>query len=197
MADRRYASRPFPERQWRPVPDYEGLYEVSSRGDVWSLPRPAKRGRKRGLLLRQHLDRKGLYLNVALCRDGKQKTVQVHLLVMRAFADPCPPGQKTRHLDGNSMNNSWPDNLVYGTQPENERDKIGHGTAPRGERNGRHKLTAEDIREIHRRYRLGEPKRSLSRSFGVAPPMIRRILSGSAWQDVAREFPRTAETAVA
>jgi hypothetical protein len=150
-----------------------------------------------------------MYLNVGLVRDGHQKTIPVHQLAMRAFAGPCLPGRETRHLDGNSTNNRWAPgsteeevraaggNLIYGTRPENAQDKVGHGTATRGERNGRHKLTVGDVREIHRRRQGGESKKSLSRNFGVAPPIIRRILAGSAWQDVAREFPRTAEAVTA
>lgn len=196
--------RPFPERQWRPVPEYEGLYDASDKGDIWSLPRNGKAGR----LLRQHRHRQG-YLTVALCRNGSQKTVMVHQVMMLAFAGQPGPGQEVRHLDSNPANNRWAPgnteeevraaggNLYYGTQFENEQDKIGHGTAPRGEQNGRHKLTTEDVREIHRRRRGGESKRSLSRGFGVAPPMIRRILAGTAWQDVAREFPLAAEAVTA
>ncbi len=182
---------PFTDRQWRTIPGYEGSYEVSSKGDVWSLPRGGTAGR----LLKQHIDRKGLYLNVGLVRDGGQKTIPVHLLVIRAFVGPCPPGLETRHLDGNSVNNSWPDNLVYGTYEENLADKFRHGTTMRGERNPRHKLTADDVREIHRRWRGGESKKSLSRNFGVTPPAIRNILAGTAWPDIYREFPVAARTA--
>jgi hypothetical protein len=181
--------RPFPDRHWRPVPGYERSYEVSDKGAVWSLPRGGKPGR----LLKQHLDRRRKYLNVALVRGGTQRTINVHLLVMRAFVGPCPLGLETRHLDGNSTNNSWPDNLVYGTPEENLSDKFRHGTTGRGEGNPRHKLTSDSVLEIHRCWNGGESKRSLSRRFGVAPPMIRRILSGSAWQDeydrFCREFP--------
>jgi hypothetical protein len=138
-----------------------------------------------------------VYLNVALCRDGNQKTTQVHLIVMRAFVGLCPPGLETRHLDGNPANNSWPENLVYGTRAENLEDKFSHGTISRGERHPRHKLTRSDVAEIHRCWHGGESKRSLARRFGVAPPMIRRILSGSAWQDEYRQFPIPAETRAA
>jgi hypothetical protein len=182
--------RPFPDREWRAAVGYEGSYDVSDKGDVWSLPRGGKAGR----MLKQQRDRRG-YLNVGLCRGGSQKTILVHRLVMEAFVGPCPPELETRHLDGDAGNNTWPENLVYGTPSENAEDKVLHGTATRGELNGRHKLTAADVREMHRRRLGGESKRSLSRSFGVAPPMVRRILAGTAWQDVHREFPVAAQAA--
>jgi hypothetical protein len=183
-------SRPFAGRRWLPVPGYEGSYEISDRGDVWSLPRNGKCGR----LLRPSRDRAG-YMHVGLCRAGVMKNLTVHRLVMAAFVGPCPDGLETRHLDGNPSNNAWPDNLAYGTAEENLADKLRHGTTGRGERNPRHKLTTDDVREIHRRFEVGESKRSLARSFGVTPPMVRNILAGTAWQEVGREFPRVTETA--
>ena len=30
--------------RWLPVPGYEGLYEVSNHGNVWSAPRATTRG---------------------------------------------------------------------------------------------------------------------------------------------------------
>jgi hypothetical protein len=180
--------RPLPERQWRSAVGYEGLYDISDKGDVWSLPRCGRPGR----LLKQTRNRGG-YLVVDLYRDGEQRTFKVHGLVMAAFVGPRPAGQEVRHLDGDPTNNSWPHNLTYGTFAENLADKFRHETTTRGERHPNHKLTSAEIMEIHRRWHGGESKRSLSRHFGVAPPRIRRILSGSAWQDEYREFPRDTE----
>ena len=172
-------------RRWLPIVGYEGLYEVSDHGEVWTCRRHGRTGR----LLTQHIDRNG-YMNVGLTRNGKTSTLAVHRLLMAAFVGPCPPDLETRHLDGNRSRNLWPENLIYGTPEENAADKVTHGTATVGERNGRHKLTAVQVGEIHERWRGGESKRSLSRRFGVSPPEIRRILAGTAW---AREFPRTTE----
>lgn len=66
--------------------------------------------------------------------DGKHWNVTAHVLVMRAFAGPCPDGQQVRHLDGNPLNNRWAPgseeetkaaggNLIYGTPKENIRDR--------------------------------------------------------------------------
>ena len=169
------------EAEWLPVPGYEGLYEVSSHGAVWSVPR---RGRK-GLMLAQS-DRGRGYLSVSLSRDGVGTTWSVHVLVMTTFVGRCPDGEETRHLDGDPGNNTWPANLVYGTPPENGHDKVRHGTAARGERNGRHKLTAVDVGAIHLRRGAGESTEDLSHQFGISRVMVRRILRGAAWRD---EFP--------
>lgn len=86
---------------WRPVPEFENLYEVSSSGEVRSL---CKRYRNEIRLLKQGVGSKG-YLNVTLCAGGKQKTVNVHRLVASVFLPnpdnlPC-----VNHKDENKTNN--------------------------------------------------------------------------------------------
>lgn len=121
--------------EWRPVPDYGDLYEVSNHGQVWSAPRT----RTRGGLLKATPNKESRYLYVSLSCDGIVSKFTVQQLVMLAFAGPCPEGKQIRHLDGNPANNRWAPgdeqetraaggNLVYGTQSENEYDKVAHGT---------------------------------------------------------------------
>ena len=120
--------------RWAWVPDYEGLYRVSDRGDAWSEPRATTRGG----LLKFTLSTTG-YCWVTLTKDGEQARFAVHRLVLTAFAGPCPEGQEARHLDGNCLNNRWAPgneketvaaggNLIWGTHSENIRDKHRHGT---------------------------------------------------------------------
>lgn len=123
-----------PER-WCWVPDYEGLYRVSDRGNVWSQPRATTRGG----LLKHIIDKRG-YHYVTLTKDGQQRRFQVHRLMMAAFDKPCPDGMEVRHLDGNPANNRWAPggteeearaaggNLFYGTHGENMQDMLRHGT---------------------------------------------------------------------
>lgn len=122
-----------PER-WLPVPGYEGLYEVSSHGQVWSAPRATTRG---GIL--KHIIYPNGYHFVTLTRNSKQQRFPVHGLVMIAFVGPYPEGLEVRHLDGDPGNNRWAPgdeeqtrvaggNLVYGTHSQNMRDKQEHGT---------------------------------------------------------------------
>ncbi|MFV2195998.1 NUMOD4 motif-containing HNH endonuclease [Nocardiopsis sp. LOL_012] len=106
--------------EWRAVVGYEGLYEVSSLGNVRSWT-----PRKNGEPLTPWLNRNG-YLRVALGRDGHH---YVHRLVAAAWLGPCPEGQQTRHLDGDKLNNRAP-NLAYGSNSDNLLDSVRHGTHP-------------------------------------------------------------------
>ena len=127
--------------EWRPVVDWEGLYEISSYGQVKSLPRLAADGKRvRGGIMKPSPDKRGR-LEVKLSRPGRHKVRRVHQLVMEAFAGPPGPGQEVRHLDGDPANNRWAPgstaeevraaggNLFYGTHAENMRDMAEHGTS--------------------------------------------------------------------
>lgn len=115
--------------EWRPIPGYEGSYEVSDLGEVRSLDRLTDRGRNwRGRVMSPAPMPSG-YQIVTLWRDGKQRTALVHRLVLEAFVGPPAPGQEVRHYDGNPANNAL-ENLAWGTHAENEADKIAHGTHP-------------------------------------------------------------------
>lgn len=93
-----------------------------------------------------------------------------------------------------------PDHMFLGTSAENTRDKIakgrgahgaaiGKGGAKRhGERNGRAKLTREQVQEIRARYAVGGiSQATLAREYGVIQPHISRIVLGTKWGNAAFE----------
>jgi hypothetical protein len=125
---------------WKPVVGYEGLYEVSDRGRVRTVPRILKPGT---------LNHGHLHVNLWINRKGKTRTV--HRLVAAAFIGPCPDGQEVRHLDGNPTNNAV-ENLKYGTRSENLLDRVRHGTHNNASKthckNG-HEFTPENTIDNH------------------------------------------------
>src|SRR5262249_52870534 len=123
---REQADMEQPNERWRPVPGYEGFYEVSDLGRVRSLHRRTVHGIQGGLL-RKPLPLPNGYLYVALYAQGKSQNRLVHRLVLEAFPGPCPAGMECRHLDGDQANNTVA-NLAWGTHRENILDKRHHGT---------------------------------------------------------------------
>jgi hypothetical protein len=105
--------------QWKPIPEYRHLYEVSSEGRF--------RSRLTGKLLRPAVTHRTGYLTVKLYRDRVGKTYRAHRLVLTAFVGPCPADHVARHLNGKRTDNRLA-NLVWGTALENEADKKDHGT---------------------------------------------------------------------
>ena len=133
----------LPGEHWRPVPTYEGLYEISDFGRVWGLPRRARDGRFiAGRIRKADRSARGGYARVGLVRldSPKPEKYFVHRLVLWAFTGENPADLDTRHLDGNPANNRWTPgeteeeiranggNLMFGTRSENAHDRVRHGT---------------------------------------------------------------------
>lgn len=104
---------------WKPVKDYEGLYEVSSFGNVKSLQGHYTFKREK-LLAKHYCDRNGVrYYNVTLYnRTGGRKTVKVHRLVAEAFLENPDNFDCVNHKDENTLNNHV-DNLEWCTKSYN------------------------------------------------------------------------------
>ena len=101
--------------EWRPVPGWEDLYQISDSGDILS----ARTGKPMKPYYRK-------YLRVQLSRDGSRTGYLIHRLVALAFLGPCPPGMQVCHNDGNHLNNTVT-NLRYDTPGENMYDQVQHG----------------------------------------------------------------------
>lgn len=135
--------------EWRPVPEWEGYYEVSSEGEARSVTRlvphaTAGTQRRVGRPLRPYTDHHG-YLVYTLCRDGKTRRYGAHVLVAMAF---CPgSGELVRHLDGDKTNNSR-SNVGWGSYSQNTMDSVEHKTHHRASKtscpNG-HTYTPETV----------------------------------------------------
>ena len=116
--------------KWRPVLEWEGLYEVSDDGRVRSLDRVIVKsdGRQQavcGRVLAASPNGDG-YPCVRLCDDRGQITRKVHHLVLAAFVGPRPAGMEALHADDNPINNHAT-NLRWGTRLTNAADRRRNG----------------------------------------------------------------------
>lgn len=117
---------------WRPVPGYEGLYQVSDQGRMWSEPRWIDRRIRgwfflTGRVLKPLFDPYG-YPKYSLSKDGVQRQYKAHTLVLTAFVGPCPPGMEGCHDPDRNPTNNHLANLRWDTHGNNLRDKVRHGT---------------------------------------------------------------------
>lgn len=174
---------------WKPVPGYEGAYEVSDHGRVRSLDRKiatcpkgtAYRRLVRGRVLATSAHPGG-YRLVHLWQDGRVRATTVHALVAAAFLGPCPSGQEVRHKNGVAGGHGLA-NLEYGTRKENHADKRRHGTHLQGETQNGAVLTEPEVRAI--RAARGATHQALADRFGCSRRNIGRILSRELWRHVA------------
>jgi len=105
---------------WKDIPSYEGLYQVSNLGKVKSLRF------NKDKILKTSIDAYG-YSNVSLWNDKKQKTKKVHKLVAIVFLNHIPSGFNlvVDHINNNKLDNSL-ENLQIITHRENSsKDKKG------------------------------------------------------------------------
>ncbi len=105
---------------WRDVPGYEGLYQVSNLGRVKSLERKSSCGRQLNELILKLIPDSYGYYRCSLYLKGKQKKINVHILVAMAFLNHKPNGHKivVDHIDNNEKNNRA-DNLQLISHREN------------------------------------------------------------------------------
>jgi hypothetical protein len=176
------------------IPGIEG-YEADEDGSIWSIGTNWRGYGRR--ILAQYPDKSG-YLRVRLVFNGRREQKFVHFLVCTAYHGLKPTGLETRHIDGNKLNNK-PDNLSWGTHKENVEDRVRHGVAGRGERNGVHthpekvsrgessvmaKLTESQVVEIRRLYRFNEKIAKIAKKFNVCYQTIRAIVRRITWKHI-------------
>lgn len=106
-----------------PVLDFEGIYEASSEGRIYSYPRKGTKGH----IMNQTLCKtNGGYMMVPLHADGKKTTKLVSHIIWEAFNGPIPPGYEVNHINEDKTDNrlcnlnllSRKDNCNWGTRNE-------------------------------------------------------------------------------
>jgi hypothetical protein len=140
--------------------------------------------RKRPKLMRQRVGKDG-YMRVTLQnKAGKKEVIATHLLVGRAFLPKPKGGGKggrmvVRHKDGKRKRPQL-SNLEYGTEKENSKDKLRHGTDSRGERNSSSLLNEDEVQEV---FDLkGEmTQQEIADEFGISRQAVSDIHRGITW----------------
>lgn len=178
------------EEFFLPVPNYEGLYEISNFGNVKSLSR-IRKGCNMGdsilkeRILKLNFDSSG-YRTVKLYKNSVKKTPKVHRLVASAFI-PNPEGKaQINHKDGCKTNNSV-DNLEWCSHLENIRHANATGLIDiRGEKSFKAKLNDKKVIFIKTALRDGTYKQQdLADMYGVSFSVINHIKMGRTWKHLS------------
>jgi hypothetical protein len=106
------------DEKWLPVVGYEGLYEVSDHGRVWSI--------RRQQFLKPQFHPKNGKLTVTLPGNPRQHKY-IHHLVLEAFVGPCPAGKEACHFNDVGTDNKLT-NLRWDTRSANKIDSVRNGS---------------------------------------------------------------------
>lgn len=173
--------------QWKAVPGYEAIYEVSDLGRVKSLSRPAIcRGGIRIIrerILKFNFGAQGGYPCVGLYKDGVSRTWFIHQLVMLAFVGPVPDGMEVRHFNGDECDPKL-SNLLYGTRKQNRDDGQRLGEIPRGAARWNAKLTESAVAALRLAAQSGESRAAIAQRLGINKMTVGKIIRRETWAHV-------------
>ena len=169
---------------WRDVIGWEGLYEVSSLGNVRSKTRLGTTNlgvREYGGFNVKALEKKSTgYLCVNLTSRGRRSQESVHRLVLQAFVGLPSSTYEACHNDGDRKNNRV-ENLRWDSRKNNHADKKKHGTWQVGSNNGSAKINESQALEIK------HSKSSVSvtaKKYGIGESQVVRIRNGISWPHI-------------
>ena len=142
---------------WKDIKGYEGLYEISDKGEV-----------------RNYITRKLIvgdinnfgYYRVKLYKDKKQKTFFRHRLVAQAFIQNPDNLPEVNHIDGDKSHN-YKENLEWSSRTHNEREA--------------HRLKIKQYKPFEVKFQNGEIKKyefaiSLANELGVSKRAVQNWL---------------------
>lgn len=169
---------------WKPVPGYEGRYEVSDAGCVRTLRTDPPRAI-------HHNTHPNGYIQVRLYRAGVGATLKVHRLVLQAFIGDEAGRPCVNHIDHDKANNRL-ENLEWCTHAENSKAGYDAGkiNPPSfiGADHPRAQLNESKVRVIRRARDMGVPARFLGDCFGVSRFVVWEACRAS-WKHVQHGGP--------
>jgi len=142
-------------------------------------------------------------------RGGIRVQQLAHRVSWELHFGPIPPGLFVcHHCDTPTCCN--PAHLFVGTAADNSADMVAKGRSargdwngsrmrpearPRGERNGRARLTFKQVQAIRVRIARGEQKRDIAKDYGVSEGAVWHIATGRNWGWPRSSAGRSASTA--
>jgi len=170
---------------WKSIDGYEGIYEISSFGNVRSYARETV------CLIKPRINQG--YFILGLWNKGKCKTSKIHRLVALHFIENPDNKPQVNHIDGNKLNNHL-DNLEWVTPQENSAHASKLKLVAYGTRNAAAKITDEDVVSIRKMYDSGEfTQNQLSNKFNLSQGIIGKIINGLLWEHVPYSGERSLE----
>lgn len=174
--------------EWKDIPDYEGLYQVSNLGRVRSCDRVVRDSFghnrfRRSRLLSPTIDRYGYY-KLHLSKNNVRGYFTIHVLVAKAFIGDRPDGLQVNHINGVKTDNR-PENLEYVSGSRNIVHAQDMGLKPVGSRCWQAKLSEADVSNIKLLISQGVNIKDIAERYGAVKQNISSIKKGVTWKHVS------------
>lgn len=161
------------------IPGYEGLYEITTEGEVFSLNYHREHIRKRMI---GKMDKDG-YIEVGLRKDGRRTYRRVHRLVALTFLPNPNNLPQINHKNLIKSDNSL-GNLEWCTHKENIQHFLKNGIMShnqRGQNNNYSKLKNKDVAQIWKLKGI-KPQRELADMFNTTIASVGLIHRQRTWK---------------
>lgn len=167
---------------WKPVKNYEGIYEVSSLGRVKALPRIRSNNHKYKEIIMKQTDNGRGYMVVSLKHSGKKrKNHYVHIMAATAFHPNPHNFPQVNHKDATKENNRIT-NLEWCTLKQNMEHASKNGLISKGEKSGLSKLKNAEVFEIKKLSAMGVKGENIAKGYRVSKATISRIINNQLWK---------------
>lgn len=166
---------------WKPVKEYEGLYEVSSFGRIKSFYGYYSGGY--GRILKPILNKKDPdYYRIGLNKNGIATKLLVHRIVACNFIEnplnlPCVNHKNFNRLDNSVKNLEW---VTY--QENNDHAKLG-GKYKTGEDHGASILTQDQVNNIRWLFLSKTPPPEICNLYNISNSTFYHITNNETWKD--------------
>jgi len=176
---------------WRNVVWYEGIYQISSWGNLKSLNWFYFKCSGGSKVIRPYLKEEKYikpsfhdfgYPQTGLYGNGT-KYITIHKLVAIHFVPNPNNFKQVGHIDNNPANPKW-NNLEWGTQKMNIHHAIFSNRWHTGSKNGLAKLTESDIPKIREMLSEGISCYKIASMYSVHDTQIRSIKHNRTWKHV-------------
>ena len=168
--------------RWKPIPSYEGHYEISDTGLCRSLKTYHFNRADKERLLTPNITRCG-YVTYGLCLPNKErKFINAHRVAWEVFNSLIPEGLQINHKNGIKTDNRLC-NLEVVTMSENMTHRYRELglNGVQGSKSHYAKLTEADVLEIRALLEAGLKQLEIARRFNVGRTNISLIKNRKTW----------------
>lgn len=175
---------------WKDVPNYEGYYQASNKGNLRSLDRVEKyihlgkevQRKRNGRAMKPKVTKDGYY-EIQLIKKSKPEHIRLHRIVLYTF-NPIADVEtmQVNHKDGKKLNNDL-SNLEWVTHQENKQHAYNTGLEdPVGINNANARTTEEQVIQTRRLKNKGYKYREIEKIVGIPKSRIKAICNSWTWK---------------